>query len=57
VLASIGGDDQITVLPQFDAALLADHPKAYCGYSDNTNMLNFLWNLGIAGYHGGKRVV
>lgn len=57
VLASIGGDDQITVLPQLDAALLADHPKAFCGYSDNTNLLNFLWNLGIAGYHGGSTMV
>jgi muramoyltetrapeptide carboxypeptidase LdcA involved in peptidoglycan recycling len=57
VLASIGGDDLITVLPHLDAALIAEHPKAYCGYSDNTNVLNFLWNLGIAGYHGGSTMV
>ena len=49
VLASIGGDDQLTVLPHLDAGLLAAHPKAFCGYSDNTNLLNYLWNLGIAG--------
>jgi len=57
VLASIGGDDQITVLPHLDAELLAAHPKPFCGYSDNTNLLNFLWNLGIASYHGGSTMV
>jgi muramoyltetrapeptide carboxypeptidase LdcA involved in peptidoglycan recycling len=57
VLASIGGDDQLTVLPYLDAELLAAHPKAFCGYSDNTNLLNYLWNLGIAGYHGGSTMV
>lgn len=57
VLASIGGDDQLTVLPHLDAGLLAAHPKAFCGYSDNTNLLNYLWNLGIAGYYGGSTMV
>jgi muramoyltetrapeptide carboxypeptidase LdcA involved in peptidoglycan recycling len=57
VLASIGGDDLIAVLPHLDADLLAAHPKAYCGYGDNTNVLNLLWNLGIASYHGGSTMV
>src|SRR5215471_6970822 len=53
VLTTIGGDDQITVLPFLDPAVAAANPKAFLGYSDNTNMLNWLWNLGVAGYHGG----
>jgi muramoyltetrapeptide carboxypeptidase LdcA involved in peptidoglycan recycling len=57
VLASIGGDDQLTVLPYLDAEVLAAHPKIFCGYSDNTNLLNYLWNLGIAGYYGGSTMV
>ncbi|MER7467709.1 S66 peptidase family protein [Streptomyces sp. NPDC097981] len=52
VIASIGGDDQITVLPHLDAELLRAHPKPFFGYSDNTNLLLFLRNLGIVGYHG-----
>ena len=37
ILATIGGDDQITVIPHLDeAAVLAD-PKIFIGYSDNTN--------------------
>jgi len=49
VLAAIGGDDQITVLPYLDPHLVAANPKPFLGYSDNTNMLNWLWNLGMAG--------
>lgn len=57
VLATIGGDDQLTVLPFLDPAVVAANPKAFVGYSDNTNLLNWLWNLGIVGYHGGSTMV
>lgn len=57
VFASIGGDDQITVLPHLDGELLRAHPKPFFGYSDNTNLLVFLDNLGIVGYHGGSVMV
>ncbi|MFF0141452.1 S66 peptidase family protein [Streptomyces sp. NPDC005227] len=52
VVASIGGDDQITVLPLLDRELIRANPKPFFGYSDNTNFLAFLWNTGIVGYHG-----
>lgn len=54
VMATIGGDDQLTVLPHLDADAIAASPKPFFGYSDNTNLLNWLWNLGIVGYHGGS---
>jgi muramoyltetrapeptide carboxypeptidase LdcA involved in peptidoglycan recycling len=54
VIASIGGDDQITVLPHLDADLIRANPKPFFGYSDNTNLLAYLWSLGIAGFHGGS---
>lgn len=57
VLATIGGDDQLTVLPHLDAVVVGAHPKAFFGYSDNTNLLNWLWQLGIGGYHGGSTMV
>lgn len=57
VLAVIGGSDQLTVLPHLDAALIAANPKPFFGYSDNTNMLNYLWNLGVVSYHGGSTLV
>ncbi|MFJ9590587.1 S66 family peptidase [Streptomyces acidicola] len=57
VIASIGGDDQITVLPHLDGDLLRANPKPFFGYSDNTNMLLFLRNLGLVSYHGGTVMV
>src|ERR1022692_4049595 len=57
VLATIGGDDQITVLPFLDPEVVQADPKPFAGYSDNTNLLNWLWNLGIVGYHGGSTMV
>ena len=57
VVSSIGGDDQITVLRHLDRDLIAANPKPFFGYSDNTNLLAFLWNCGIVGYHGGSVMV
>ncbi|WP_457027926.1 S66 family peptidase [Kitasatospora sp. P5_F3] len=52
VIASIGGDDQITVIPHLDAELIRANPKPFFGFSDNTHLLNFLRSLGLVGYHG-----
>jgi len=57
VMASIGGSDEITVLPYLDPDVFLTHPKRFFGYSDNTNFLNYLWNLGVVGYHGGSTLV
>jgi muramoyltetrapeptide carboxypeptidase LdcA involved in peptidoglycan recycling len=57
VLATIGGDDQITVLPHLDPAPFRADPKPFLGYSDNTNLLNWLWYHGVGSYHGGSTMV
>lgn len=57
VLATIGGEDQIRVIPHLDAELIARDPKPFLGYSDNTNLLNWLWTNGVAGYYGGSTQV
>jgi muramoyltetrapeptide carboxypeptidase LdcA involved in peptidoglycan recycling len=54
VMATIGGDDQITVLQYLDPAAMTSVPKRFIGYSDNTNLLNWLWFHGLAGIHGGS---
>jgi muramoyltetrapeptide carboxypeptidase LdcA involved in peptidoglycan recycling len=33
------------------------NPKAFFGYSDNTNLLVYLWDLGIIGFYGGSTMV
>ncbi|MCZ2405083.1 LD-carboxypeptidase [Paenarthrobacter sp. Z7-10] len=57
VLATIGGDDQITVIPHIDSEVLAANPKPFLGYSDNTNLHNMLWKLGVPSFYGGSTQV
>lgn len=57
VLAVIGGEDQITVIPHLDATRIAADPKPFLGYSDNTNILHWLWSNGVAGFYGGSTQV
>ena len=57
VLTSIGGEDEIKVLRHLDPEVLASNPKPFFGYSDNTNLHLFLWNLGLVSYQGGAVMV
>lgn len=53
IIATIGGNDQIRILPYLDQKLISENPKIFMGYSDCTNLHLFLWNLGIVSYYGG----
>lgn len=57
IFATIGGEDQITVLRHLDPALPQRDPKPFVGHSDNTNILNWLWFHGVAGVQGGSTQV
>ncbi len=57
VLATVGGEDQITVIPHLDADIIRADPKPFLGYSDNTNLLSWLWTQGVCGYYGGSTQV
>ena len=57
IICSIGGDDQIKLLKYLQPALIQAHPKPFFGYSDNTNLHVFLWNLGLVSYYGGSVMV
>ena len=58
ILATIGGDDQITVRTASRRGSRSQRiPKSFIGYSDNTNLLNWLWSLGIPAYYGGSTQV
>jgi len=52
VVATIGGHDQLRVLPHLDADVLRYNPTRFYGYSDNTNLAAYLWGLGIVSYQG-----
>ncbi len=53
VFASIGGEDQIKLIKFLDPKIILNNPKPFFGFSDNTHLHNFLWNLGIPSYYGG----
>ncbi len=57
IFASIGGNDQITVTPHLDEEMIVANPKPFFGYSDNTNLLNWLWLRGVPAFHGGSTQV
>lgn len=57
VMSTVGGDDQITVLRHLDPERMLRHPKRFLGYSDNTNLSNWLWFHGVGGVYGGSTAV
>lgn len=53
IITSIGGEDQIKLLKYLDPDVFLKNPKPFFGYSDNTHLGNYLWNLGIPSFYGG----
>lgn len=54
VIASIGGDDQVTYVKNLPSEPFVHNPKPFFGYSDNSHLANFLWLQGITSYYGGS---
>lgn len=52
VIASIGGDDQVTYVYKMDPDIFKNNPKPFFGYSDNSHFCNFLFHHGIPSYYG-----
>lgn len=57
ILAVVGGDDQIRVIGHLDDDVIRSRPKPFLGYSDNTNLHNHLWHMGVPSFHGGSSQV
>ena len=53
VIASLGGNDQITYIKNLPSEPFVRNPKPFFGFSDNTHFANFLWLNGIPSYYGG----
>lgn len=52
IIASIGGDDAIRLIPHLDLAIMRDNPKAFVGYSDPTALHFACLKAGIGSFHG-----
>lgn len=48
-----GGEDSNTALDYIDYKMIKNHPKIICGFSDNTSILNAIYEkAGLVTYHG-----
>lgn len=54
VIASIGGDDQVTYINQLPSEPFVQNPKPFFGFSDNSHFCNFLFQNNIPSYYGGS---
>jgi muramoyltetrapeptide carboxypeptidase LdcA involved in peptidoglycan recycling len=52
IIAAIGGDDSIRILPHLDTAALAAHPKVFMGYSDTTTLHILALLNGVQTFYG-----
>lgn len=53
VIASLGGNDQVTYVKNLPAEPFINNPKPFFGFSDNTHFMNHLWLNGVPSYYGG----
>lgn len=54
VIASIGGDDQVTYIKNLPHEPFMQNPKPFFGYSDNSHFCNFLFLCGVPSFYGGS---
>lgn len=52
VIASLGGDDQVTYIKNLPPEPFVNNPKPFFGYSDNSHFCNFLFLNGIPSFYG-----
>jgi len=52
IIASIGGDDTIRLIPHVDLNVIAENPKAFLGYSDTTVIGFLCLKAGLISFYG-----
>ena len=52
IIANIGGDDSIRLLPYIDFSVIKENPKIFMGYSDTTISHLFCLKAGISSFYG-----
>lgn len=52
VIASIGGDDQVTYIKNLPSESFKRNPKPFFGFSDNSHFCNFLFLNDVPSYYG-----
>jgi len=52
IIANIGGNDSIRLLPYIDFDVIRNHPKVFIGYSDIINVHLMCYKAGLATFYG-----
>ena len=52
IIASLGGDDQVTYIKNLPVQPFVENPKPFFGFSDNSHFCNFLFMNGIPSFYG-----
>lgn len=52
VIASIGGDDAVRLIPHIDLSVIAENPKIFLGYSDPTALHFACLKAGLGSFYG-----
>jgi muramoyltetrapeptide carboxypeptidase LdcA involved in peptidoglycan recycling len=52
IIASIGGEDSVRILPFLDVEIIKNNPKIFMGYSDSTTINSYLNQLGLVTFNG-----
>jgi muramoyltetrapeptide carboxypeptidase LdcA involved in peptidoglycan recycling len=52
IIASIGGNDSVKILPYLKKSAIKRNPKILMGYSDTTTLLTYCNQLGLVTFHG-----
>jgi muramoyltetrapeptide carboxypeptidase LdcA involved in peptidoglycan recycling len=52
IIASIGGDDSVRILPYLDTKKILENPKILIGYSDTSTLTTYLNKLGLVTFNG-----
>lgn len=52
ILANIGGNDAVRILPYLSETSIKKHPKILCGYSDVLALHLYCYRLGLQTYYG-----
>jgi len=52
IIASIGGEDSIRLLPYLDIDAISNHPKVFLGFSDTTSLHLACYTAGLVSFYG-----
>lgn len=57
IIATLGGDDSIRLIPYLDLNVIAQHPKAFLGFSDTTSLHLACFAAGLTSFYGPSMLV